>query len=277
MDIIASFAAVVAAFFKLQIWWVVGLGIVCAAPMIFRSHACHPGQAWWRSPTLLGDIAFSFLNFVVQPYLRIFLALLIVFATTMDFGPEQARAFFEEGAGPLSSAPVVVQLVVYVVGGDFMLYWAHRFFHGRRLWAFHAVHHAPEQLDWTVMYRFHPVNMLFSTSLMTVTMLWLGVPPWLMAALAPIDTVTAAWVHSNLNWSCGPLKRIIATPVFHRWHHTGPDEGGSSNFAPTFAFWDVLFGTYYMPEGKLPQTYGVDDPSFPRGFAGQLFEPFIRF
>jgi sterol desaturase/sphingolipid hydroxylase (fatty acid hydroxylase superfamily) len=64
--------------------------------------------------------------------------------------------------------------------------------------------------------------------------------------------------------------------VFHRWHHTMPDEGGNSNFAPTFAFWDVLFGTFYMPPGRLPARYGVDDPQFPAGFLKQLAYPFIR-
>jgi sterol desaturase/sphingolipid hydroxylase (fatty acid hydroxylase superfamily) len=83
-------------------------------------------------------------------------------------------------------------------------------------------------------------------------------------------------VHANLNWTLGPLKYVIATPVFHRWHHGPPNEGGEKNFAPTFSFWDVMFGTFYMPEGKLPQTYGVDDARFPQGFVGQLVYPFLR-
>ena len=46
------------------------------------------------------------------------------------------------------------------------------------------------------------------------------------------------------------------------------------NFAPTFPFWDVLFGTFYMPAGKLPENYGIEDPTFPAGFAAQLIYPF---
>jgi len=66
-----------------------------------------------------------------------------------------------------------------------------------------------------------------------------------------------------------------AAPVFHRWHHSPPDQGGNKNFAPTFSLWDALFGTFYMPAGRLPQTYGVDDAQFPRGFLGQLIYPFV--
>ena len=85
----------------------------------------------------------------------------------------------------------------------------------------------------------------------------------------------SAFVHANLNWTLGPFKYVLATPVFHRWHHTSPAEGGESNFAPTFAIWDLLFGTFYMPEGKLPETFGVDDPTFPtEGYLAQLIHPF---
>src|SRR5262249_44765859 len=61
---------------------------------------------------------------------------------------------------------------------------------------------------------------------------------------------------------------------FHRWHHTSPSEGGNANFAPLFSAWDVLFGTFYMPQGETPAHYGVDDPTFPQGFLGQLAYPF---
>jgi sterol desaturase/sphingolipid hydroxylase (fatty acid hydroxylase superfamily) len=27
---------------------------------------------------------------------------------------------------------------------------------------------------------------------------------------------------------------VIATPVFHRWHHTTAERGGEKNFAATF-------------------------------------------
>jgi len=41
--------------------------------------------------------------------------------------------------------------------------------------------------------------------------------------------------------------------------------------------WDYLFGTYYMPEGVLPQDYGIDDPLFPTSWIGQMVVPFKQF
>ena len=57
----------------------------------------------------------------------------------------------------------------------------------------------------------------------------------------------------------------------------GVDQGGDSNFGSTFSIWDYLFGTFYMPEGQLPQEYGVDDPLFPTTWAGQMIVPFQQF
>ena len=73
-------------------------------------------------------------------------------------------------------------------------------------------------------------------------MLWLG----------PFNIFHSAFVHANLNWDLGPFRYVIATPVFHRWHHTAPNEGGNTNFAGTFPLWDILFGTFRMPENRLP-------------------------
>ena len=36
------------------------------------------------------------------------------------------------------------------------------------------------------------------------------------------------------------------------------------------------FGTFRMPEGKLPQDYGKDEATMPKEIAGQLAYPFRR-
>jgi sterol desaturase/sphingolipid hydroxylase (fatty acid hydroxylase superfamily) len=83
-------------------------------------------------------------------------------------------------------------------------------------------------------------------------------------------------VHANLNWTLGPFRYVIATPVFHRWHHTPVGDGGNTNFAGTFPIWDILFGTFRMPEGQLPENYGKDESAMPSGIVGQLAFPFRR-
>jgi len=170
--------------------------------------------------------------------------------------------------------PLWAQALTFLVVSDFLLYWFHRWYHGAHLWKYHAVHHSSEEVDWISAARFHPVNILFGTVLVDVALLLAGISPNVMLWVGPFTTASSAFVHANLNWTLGPFKYVIAGPVFHRWHHTAADRGGNMNFAGTFPVWDILFGTFYMPENELPDAYGIDDKQFPDGFAGQLLYPF---
>jgi sterol desaturase/sphingolipid hydroxylase (fatty acid hydroxylase superfamily) len=102
-----------------------------------------------------------------------------------------------------------------------------------------------------------------------------GISPNVFVVLGPITIAHSAFVHANLHWTLGPFKYVIAGPVFHRWHHTAAERGGEKNFAATFPILDILFGTFYMPVGQLPDQYGVDDDAFPTTFGGQLAHPFV--
>ena len=138
------------------------------------------------------------------------------------------------------------------------------------------MHHSSEDLDWISAARFHPVNIFFGTVLVDAGLLLAGISPNVMLWVGPFTTASSAFVHANLNWTLGPFKYVIAGPVFHRWHHTAADRGGGTNFSGTFPIWDILFGTFYMPQKALPDSYGIDDRSFPEGFGAQMLYPFRR-
>jgi sterol desaturase/sphingolipid hydroxylase (fatty acid hydroxylase superfamily) len=149
-------------------------------------------------------------------------------------------------------------------------------FHGTGFWKYHAVHHSSKDLDWISAARFHPVNLLIGTIGVDVVLLMAGISPNAMVLLAPFNTFHSAFVHANLNWTLGPLRYVLATPVFHRWHHTQLEKGGNTNFAGTFPLWDILFGTFRMPENELPKEYGKDEAAMPDAFVGQMVFPFRR-
>lgn len=258
-----------------QIPIMLGLGALFALLSIFRSQASSPGKVWWRNPGAATDFSYALIHAIVGPYLKIPALVLVygVLLLTAGMSSDQVAAFFENGGGPLSHLPFWAQVIAHLLISDILLYWIHRKFHESSMWRYHAIHHSATQVDWTTNYRSHPVNVVLQSSLVTVLMLAFGISPAVMAFLVPFDLLMSAWVHANLNWTLGPLKYVVATPVFHRWHHTMPEEGGNSNFAPTFSFLDVLFGTFYMPQGKLPQTFGNDDPHFPEGYFRQLVHP----
>jgi hypothetical protein len=39
---------------------------------------------------------------------------------------------------------------------------------------------------------------------------------------------------------------------------------------------DIIFGTFYMPKGELPDRYGVGEREYPMSFGGQLVHPFTQ-
>jgi sterol desaturase/sphingolipid hydroxylase (fatty acid hydroxylase superfamily) len=255
---------------------VVAFAVVLAALTPFPTLACNPGKPWWRNRGLITDLCYCFILPLFTPYMRLAPlmlggALIIWLADVQDLD-----AFFTGGHGPIAALAFWLQCSAYLLLSDFLLYWVHRLFHGEGMWRYHAIHHSAEDVDWTTAYRFHPINLWLGPFLVDAFMVLIGVPLIVLAFLAPFSSVMSAFVHANLNCTLGPLKYVLASPVFHRWHHTSPAEGGNKNFAPTFAFWDVLFGTFYMPKEKRPENYGVDDPAFPAGFGGQLVYPFRR-
>ena len=48
---------------------------------------------------------------------------------------------------------------------------------------------------------------------------------------------------------------------------------GNKNYGENLVLFDLLFGTYYNASYRPPSVIGVPDP-MPRGFVGQLLQPF---
>jgi sterol desaturase/sphingolipid hydroxylase (fatty acid hydroxylase superfamily) len=238
--------------------------------------SCNPGKQWWHKRDLATDLCYWLFVPVITRFLRIGL---LIAAAALILGITTANglvAFYEKGHGPLAALPLVAQGVIFLVGQDIIMYWTHRGFHGRRFWKYHAVHHSSEQLEWISAARFHPVNLFLGSVLADVVMLFGGISPNVFVVLGPLITAHSAFVHANLDWTLGPFRYVIAGPVFHRWHHTAADRGGEKNFAGTFPFLDVIFGTFHMPADELPDRYGIADRGFPSSFGAQLLHPFTQ-
>jgi len=197
---------------------------------------------------------------------------LLVLAKVTTVEGFQLRTY--DGFGPLGAQPLWLQALEIYVLVDFIGYWTHRLFHSGRLWPFHAVHHSSEDLDWLGSVRVHPVNDLVNKMAQAAPLILLGFNPYVTLSTAPFFTLYAIFLHANVNWDFGPLRSVIATPVFHRWHHSKDREAWDKNFAGLFPFWDILFGTYYMPKGRYPENFGIHDP-MPKGFFGQMWAPFV--
>jgi sterol desaturase/sphingolipid hydroxylase (fatty acid hydroxylase superfamily) len=246
--------------------WLAGLTIAFA--VLARLMPCNRGMYWWKD--LRAAATDSIYWFMVPLFLRVGQTLMLMAGMKLLFGGKESQLL------PVKDLPVWVQCAAILLIQDVQLYLMHRIFHSRLAWRFHAVHHSPKMLDWTSTTRFHPVNNLLSFTLADVVVLLIGFSPEALVALVPFNLMYSAMTHANLNWTFGPLRYVFASPVFHRWHHTTQEQGIDKNFASTFPVLDVIFGTFYMPVGELPEQFGNGDPDFPGDFWGQLLYPFVR-
>jgi sterol desaturase/sphingolipid hydroxylase (fatty acid hydroxylase superfamily) len=249
--------------------------VICAALFTTLQHLFAHDRS---QPVVRPDAWIDAFYWLVGPaiYAGISVTILIGGLNLIHGGDMDAvAAWLETGAPWAASIPLVMQCLLILIVTDIYMYWCHRLFHGGRLWRYHAIHHSAEDMDWLHSVRFHPVNLIPHALVSGALAWWIGFAPAAIAMLVPFNILYSAMVHANLNWTFGPFRYVLASPVFHRWHHTGPDEGGSKNFAPTFPVLDLMFGTFYMPEGKLPGKTGLVEADMPASLSGQLLYPWL--
>lgn len=179
--------------------------------------------------------------------------------------------------------PVWLRAVLGMTIGEIGFYWGHRWSHEiPLLWRFHAIHHSPEEVDWLVASRQHPLDTVFTRTCGFVPLTVLGLldplsadPSMLALAVLIGGQVWAYFVHANVGWRFGVLEWAIASPAFHRWHHTndGP-RAMDRNYAPMLPWIDWIFGTMHLPPHAMPARYGIDG-TIPDGLVQQLVQPFL--
>ena len=172
--------------------------------------------------------------------------------------------------------PLALQIALAILVKEFFGYWRHRAMHWGPLWKFHAIHHAPEEMDFATSSRFHPGELLGTWIVAIATTLMLTLPDVATGVLFSIVGIQQLLLHANLRWTYGRLGWVINSPAAHRWHHH-PDVGRHHNFAVGFlTLFDVLFGTLHLPPGQCPTVAGIDDRAMPKSFWGLLRFPFAR-
>jgi sterol desaturase/sphingolipid hydroxylase (fatty acid hydroxylase superfamily) len=168
--------------------------------------------------------------------------------------------------------PLWLQAVEAVFLSDLFMYWGHRLQHSSAfLWRFHAVHHSAEHMDWLAGHREHPLDSIYTMTLINLPPMILGFPLETIATFLLLRGVWAAYIHSNVRLPIGPLRWFVGAPELHHWHHNRDcDVGNYANLSPLM---DILFGTYYCP-GHEPEFFGINEPT-PRTYWGYMIEALL--
>lgn len=211
-------------------------------------------------------------------------AVLIRFALPA-FAVGLAVVVAERGGGvlPMLGVPWWLAFVVSLLALDLSKYVEHWLFHRvPLLWRVHRMHHADTEYDFTVGFRFHPLEALGSTALTLVAILALGPPPLAVFTHQLVLAAVSMFVHGNVRMPAvvdDVLRRLIVTPDLHRVHHSAAMRESSSNLGSVLPVWDRLFGTYVdqPAAGHDGIRFGLGGPANPRSvkLGWMLLDPFL--
>ncbi|TMV10226.1 sterol desaturase family protein [Ruegeria sediminis] len=232
----------------------------------------------WKHPSAWLDVRYFFFHMLIGHFLLLGLA---------GFSTLEAFRFVTGGAGLIETAQVnpftgwgaiaaaFGFMVVAMTCSDFISFYVHYLQHKIPvLWQFHKVHHSAEVMHPLSNFREHPVDNLFYMAANGVIYgvtagVWfnvfgfvpnmptlLGVP--LLMFLFNFVGYNLRHSHIWLRWP-GVWSKVFPSPAHHHVHHSCHPDHLDKNFAFMFPVWDVLFGTYAMPEDNRDVKFGVTE------------------
>ncbi len=231
-----------------------------------------PHRKDWR-PNRVDVLNDTIYMAVVQNILPRFLGL-VVAATVLQ------SQVFESG---LAAAmwphhwSVSTQMILMLVTAEFLRYWLHRLAHNwKPLWQLHAVHHSSHKLYWVNVGRFHPLEKTLQYLFDALPFILLGVSAEVLALYFVFYAINGFFQHCNIAIRMGPLNFIFSGPELHRWHHSDRVEESNNNYGNNLILWDLVFGTWYLPQQRTVDSLGLVNRNYPVSFLHQLKTPFIN-
>ena len=171
--------------------------------------------------------------------------------------------------------PLWLQVLYVFLLSSLYSYWMHRFQHYNEfLWKLHGYHHAVTNLQATNIFVSNPLDFALRNVLGGLLLSIVGFNPVAVVIAAGLN-IYGHFSHSGGDMRGGWLNYFFNTPEVHRWHHSVafPDEEKfkyGCNYGVGVSFWDVIFGTFYLPRDEVG---GVIQPARLGHPAGYPDEP----
>ncbi|MGJ4744817.1 sterol desaturase family protein [Leptospira sp. SA-E8] len=229
----------------------------------------------WLHESAIVDYKYYFVNTFL--FALFFSYFVISGATVSSFVNGALAKIFGEVKDPSSPGAFFILLysVLFWLANDFGRFFAHWLLHKTFLWEFHKLHHSAKVLNPLTVYRVHPVEAILVNSFGALCS---GIVTGIAIFLFPnginmlsflgvnagifIFNLYANLRHSHIglrfpNW----LSRILLSPAQHQIHHSTDIHLQNKNIGVSFAFWDILFGSLYIPkEGEAENTiFGLEE------------------
>jgi sterol desaturase/sphingolipid hydroxylase (fatty acid hydroxylase superfamily) len=173
--------------------------------------------------------------------------------------------------------PIWSQALLMILVVDFLRYWLHRAAHqSDTLWRLHSVHHSVEQMYWLNTARFHLLEKALQMTLDSLPFLLMAVDPTVLALYYIAYATNGFLQHCNIDLRYGVLNYIVGSAETHRWHHSRIPRESNANYGNTVIVWDLLFGTWFLPQQRAVDALGLQDPTYPKSFWALMRAPFSR-
>jgi len=249
--------------------WLI-LGLLVSALVFIPIEKAWPQRG--QQPILRKEWWTDFQYFAINSLLVSYILLVTVKAVPVTM----SWAVSDSLQNTVRSWPFGVQFLVAVICADLAQYWMHRCYHSKWMWRIHAVHHSAVAMDWLAGSRMHFVEMLLTRVSILSVLFLVGFAEGPMEAYVVLVGIQAVFIHSNVGVNFGVLNYVMATPQFHQWHHSDDRAAADTNFAVHLPVIDLIFGTFRMPRGEVPETFGVFGPPLPKGVLQQTLYPFRK-
>lgn len=161
----------------------------------------------------------------------------------------------------------LVELPVWAKGAiafllmDLTFYYWHRATHRfPLLWRFHNVHHVDLDLDVSTGFRFHLIEIAFSTGFRILQVALIGVSAGVYAIYELVFQANTLFHHSNVKlplWLERWLNLVLVTPRMHGIHHSQVQQETNSNYSVVFPWWDRLHRTLHLNVPQSEITIGI--------------------
>src|SRR6516225_11664834 len=224
------------------------------------------------------DIIATFVTlYVVRPVTAMIVLPLLTFVPEHFLGRKLVFASSDQ------LGPFWLQIVVILLAVSFFRYWMHRLQHTNSfLWKLHSYHHRTTDLKALNGGVSNPVDFALRNVIIFLILGMIGFDPYAILLAVTASNISALFSHCGADVKGGVLNYLFVTPEVHRWHHAvdvPQGYGYSCNYGVEFSFWDILFGTYYLPkkngESIMPERIG-HPAGLPdeRNYLKVLLEPF---
>ena len=144
------------------------------------------------------------------------------------------------------------------------------------LWRFYNIHHIDPDLDVLTSFRFHFVEIAYSSFFRVFQFFIIGATPLTYVIYETVFTCGTMLHHSNIKL---PLKleyylnKVLVTPRMHGIHHSNVKDETNSNYSVLFSWWDKLHKSLVL---NIPQSsIKIGVPGYQLKQDNQLFRLFI--